>query len=180
MLLKSNTQKVFTRFFEHPQKTFGLRELSRLSNISTTAAKKALQELVKENMIKKLKVKPPVYQANSDYAKFKESKKVYTLNILNESGLIDYIDEHLHRPEVIILFGSSARGEDIEKSDIDIFVLVSEKLDIDLLNFEKILKRNITLMQMTKEEFKRAKRKSPELINNIANGIIIKGYLEVI
>ena len=72
MLLKSNTQKVFTRFFEHPQKTFGLRELSRLSNISTTAAKKALQELVKENMIKKLKVKPPVYQANSDYAKFKE------------------------------------------------------------------------------------------------------------
>ena len=33
---------------------------------------------------------------------------------------------------------------------------------------------------MDANEFESAKKKNPELVNNISNGIIIKGYLKVV
>lgn len=72
-----------------------------------------------------------------------------------------------------MLFGSYLRGEDIEDSDIDIFV-EAKKQNINLSIFEKKLKRKIQIL--FNEKFNTY---SKELKNNITNGIILKGYLEV-
>ena len=75
-------------------------------------------------------------------------------------------------PKSIVLFGSYQRGEDIENSDIDLFIeSKKEKLDINI--FEKKLKRKIELH--FKEDFTSYPK---ELKNNIINGIVLSGFLE--
>ena len=76
-------------------------------------------------------------------------------------------------PKKIILFGSSSIGEDIETSDIDIFIQAKEK-KLNILKYEKLLNRSITLF--FEENFSRLNK---ELKNNILNGIILRGYIKV-
>src|SRR3989344_1496005 len=164
MLQINNRQKILKNFMEQPRRRFLLREIARLAKVSTTAAKAAIENLLAEGIIKKTKERNFFsYSANLDSEKFKAAKKFYTIDLLNTSGALDFIDEKLHRPEVIILFGSASRGEDVEESDVDLFALAAEKREIDLSKFEKVLKRKISVMQMTKKEFEAAKKKSPEL-----------------
>ena len=91
---------------------------------------------------------------------------------IKESGLLDYLDKECV-PEVIILFGSASRGEDIKGSDIDLYLQCMEK-KLDLNKFEKKLKRKINLFFG-----KNFDRLSEELKKNIINGGKIKGYLNV-
>lgn len=70
-----------------------------------------------------------------------------------------------------MLFGSCARGEDIEASDVDLLVVSIEK-EVDLKKFELVLKRKISL------HFEENVSEIPkELLNNIVNGIVLFGYL---
>ena len=96
---------------------------------------------------------------------------IYNLSSLLESGLIKFIEEKF-MPKSIILFGSYRRGEDIENSDIDIFVECKEK-KLNLDKFERKLNRNIQLH--FKENFNLYPK---ELKNNIMNGIVVGGFLE--
>ena len=96
---------------------------------------------------------------------------VYNLYSVIESNLIDFIEEKL-MPKSIVLFGSYQRGEDIESSDIDIFVeCKKEKLDIK--KFEKKFERKIEFH--FRENFTSLPN---ELKNNIINGIVLSGFLE--
>ena len=76
-------------------------------------------------------------------------------------------------PEVIVLFGSAAKGEDIKTSDIDLFIQCKER-KIELEKFEKKINRRISLFFA--EDFSDL---SGELRNNLINGIKLKGYLKV-
>ena len=76
----------------------------------------------------------------------------------------------------IILFGSFSRGEDIEESDIDIYIETHSKKKISLKKFESSLNRNIQLFKHKSIHQIRNK----DLANNIINGIVLSGYLEVL
>ena len=77
-------------------------------------------------------------------------------------------------PNVIVLFGSYRKGEDTEESDIDLFLECPGE-EISLGRFEKKLKRKVQL------HFKTNFNDYPkELKNNISNGIVLDGYLEVL
>ena len=74
---------------------------------------------------------------------------------------------------IVLVFGSYAKGEDTEKSDIDMAIITEKKLNLDLDNFEKRLKRKIHILEIKRKEIK------PTLMNNLANGIVLYGYLKV-
>lgn len=76
-------------------------------------------------------------------------------------------------PQAIILFGSGAKGEYVQKSDIDLFVLSSEK-QVDVVKYELKLKRKINIL--LKDNYNQL---SPELFNNIINGYKLKGYIKL-
>lgn len=178
MLQNYNKWKVLKVFFENPvpkDAGFQLREISRIASLATTSVKLYLNEMVDEGLIIRTKHRLftyPVYQANFDSMEFKLLKKIDTIITLKESGLIEYLENQC-LPDVIILFGSASKGEDIMESDIDLF-LVSRERKLDLLDFETKLKRNISLL--FSEDFGEL---SNELKNNIINGVILKGYLKV-
>ena len=177
MLQNYNKLKVINVFFEDPSQDaqFQLREISRKIKLAPISVKRYLDELTKEELIIKSKhrvLKYPIYSANRDNEKFLFFKKIQNIISIKESGLIDYLANEC-MPDAIILFGSASRGEDIGGSDIDVFLLCKEA-KLDLEKFDNKLKRKINLF--FSKDFNEL---SPELKNNILNGIILKGYLKV-
>ena len=176
MLQKSSMFRTAEFFFINPSKEHYLMDISRNIGIAHTSVKKNLKELVRLGMIKEHKEKKgsrifPVYRANLDSRLFKRYKLVHNLSAVLESGLIEFIEDKL-APKAIVLFGSYSRGEDVESSDIDLFVECKNKT-LNLKTFEKNLKRKIGLN--FNENFKSY---PDELKNNIMNGITLSGFLE--
>lgn len=177
MLQNSSISRIAEVFFNEPTKSHYLIEISKKSKLAHTSTKKNLEILNKKNIIienieKKGKRKFPIYTANLNSYEYKKYKKLYNISIIYSSDLIEFLKDKL-MPKAIILFGSYSRGEDIETSDIDLFI-ESKNKEINLIKFEKELKRKIQLhFKENINEF------GKELKNNIINGHILYGYLEV-
>ena len=173
MLEKYNRYTLLKLFLDSPTDSFRLREIARLTKISPPSVMSYLKEFEKEGLIKKqTKRDVPFYTAMRDSANFILYKKISILFELNKSGLVDYLWDGLS-PEAIVLYGSFAKGESIENSDVDLFILGKEK-NVGISEFEKKLNKRIHLF--SKESLKEI---SHELKNNVLNGIIIKGYIKV-
>jgi len=150
-----------------------MREISRKVKIAQPSVIAHLKALEKQGLIEREKNGLyPTYRANRENQEFKTLKQTNTMLNLNKTGLMDYISNNC-LPNSIVLFGSASKGEDIEESDIDLFVQSKEK-KLDLERFEKQLNRKISLF--FQEDINKL---SKELRNNIINGIILKGYLKV-
>lgn len=172
---KNNKKKILELFFDNPIEQFYLRQISRKTGIAVTSVKKYLNELVDEGFIVKIdKGIYPSFKADrdNDSGLFRLHKTLSIIERINSSGLLDYLWNNLY-PEAIILYGSASRGEDIEGSDIDFFIVGKEK-NIDLKKFEKMFDREIHLM------FKDNPKKIPDkLKSNLINGIVLKGYFNI-
>lgn len=173
MLQNYNTYKVLELFFDYPTKSFQLREISRILNLGLPSVANHVKKLEKERFIKR--EKGGIYdsfKANKT-EKFKLYKKTNLLLRLSECGLLDFLKEKL-MSDAIVLFGSAVQGNDVEESDIDLFIL-SKKKDLHLKPFEEKLNRKINLFCEEK-----LNKLSKELMNNIINGIVLSGYLRVL
>ncbi|MBI5392689.1 nucleotidyltransferase domain-containing protein [Candidatus Woesearchaeota archaeon] len=84
--------------------------------------------------------------------------------------MLDYFENELLNP-VIILFGSLSKAEARSDSDIDIAVFTPTDKKLDLKKYEKILKREIQVMQFHRMENVTNK----ELLHNILNGYTLSG-----
>ena len=62
---------------------------------------------------------------------------------------------------------------------MDLFILTEEKKEINLEKFERILGCEINILKYNEIKFKKMRQNNKELLNNIINGIVIYGYLEV-
>lgn len=173
MLQKYSKYKVLQEFFDFPRKDFQMREISRNIKLAQPSVLNYLKELSKEKLIlKEHKGLYPTFRANRDNELFYIYKKLNLIHRIYLSGLLAHIYDNCV-PDCIILFGSSSKGEDIEESDIDLFIQAKEK-DLTLVKYEKSLNRKINLF--FKEDFSKL---SNELKNNILNGVVLKGYLKV-
>ncbi len=173
--LKGNKKRILELFFESPLKNFYLREISRKTSVAITSVKRYVKELIDEKMVVKVnKEIYPAFKSNreSDDGTFRFYKKLNTIEKLQTSGLLDFLEDNC-APKCIILFGSASRGEDVERSDIDLFIQSYEK-KLDLSKFEKKLEREINLL--FENNFSKI---SKELKNNILNGVVLRGYLKV-
>ena len=178
MLQDSTIWKVAGVFFKEPSQEHYLKEISRKAELAHTSVKKHLQKLVKESVIKETIQKKgsrdfPVFKANINGGAYVRAKKHYNLHTPSFYGLLNYISVRLS-PRTIILFGSYARGADIEESDIDLFV-ECKKQNINLTQYEQYKELNRKIQLHFEENFKKLPK---ELKNNIINGIVLKGYLE--
>ena len=172
-MLQKNKLKIMNLFFEEPVRNFHLREISRLTKIAVTSVRNYLNELVKESLIKiDNKTIYPSYIANSENRMFNIYKQQTMLIKLFKSELIDHLEDEL-LPTCIVLFGSVKKGEYDKESDIDIFVQCDRK-ELNLNKFEGKLNHNINLLFNSNPS-----KLSKELFNNIANGIVLSGYLKV-
>ncbi len=174
MLLKNNSLRVAEWFFKYPNRSYHIREISRLTGLSTTGVVRAVKELKKEGLLiskKEIKVElvSPYFEGN-----FVLMKRLYNIYFLYDSGLIDFLKKEFEQPEAIVLFGSYSNGTDGEKSDIDIAVIGSKPQETRLENFEKKLARKIKIHMVD------PKKAEKPFKNSLANGIVLEGFVEIV
>ncbi len=167
-------------FIENPFNEFHVREIARILKISPTTAGKCLESLKKEDYLLKKKERGHLlYRANTESENYKELKTYYNIRKIKKSGVVDFLIKEFNYPEAIILFGSYAKAENTPVSDIDIFILSEAKKEPDLALLEKRIGCKIQLFTANRKKFNQMLKESKELLNNILNGKILYGYVEV-
>lgn len=159
-------EQIMVLFFEYPEKRFSVREIEQKTGIKKSTVQNNLNILKKEGIIS---------QENkfnkSSYAKLK--KITYYLEKFEKSGLFDYLETEF-ASSAIILFGSFRKGESTKESDIDLFIEAGRNKTINLIKFEKLLGHNIQLFVEPK-----ITKLPPKLLNNVINGIKVRGYFVI-
>ena len=171
-------EKVLAWFYAYPRDDISLSDLCKNVEISKTTANIIVSSLKKEDF---LLVRPlgKVWriQANIQHSYFTQKRIPFNLQMTYESGIIEWIHKNIPSARTIILFGSHRKGDDIESSDLDIAVEVlnpvKEIIPLTLRDFG--YRKNVSVQVHV---FSR-KNIDLNLFANIANGIILEGFLEV-
>jgi predicted nucleotidyltransferase/biotin operon repressor len=175
-------QKVMQYFFSFPNMECGLNELSQALGISKTTAKRIVETLEKEGiLLKKVYGKTWRITCNQSHSQYISNKIVFNLSMIYSafnSSLKEEIHKVVGNPHSIVLFGSYRKGDDIEKSDIDIAVEVADNKEIRIIELGVIPKFghrrdvsvNIHIFSRNKIDI--------NLFSNIVNGIVLEGFLE--
>jgi predicted nucleotidyltransferase len=160
-----------------------LREIARALKVSPTAVSNALKLLEKQEIIK-IKRSQPFnlfsIELNRDNPKVIQLKRVENLRQIYESGLHNFLFNEFPGC-TIVLFGSYSLGEDTwfglpteSRSDIDIAIIGSDRKEINLSNFEKILLREINI-----NFYKTWKDMHIYLKSNLLGGILLSGSFDL-
>lgn len=153
MLIPVGRKKILEVFLKNPFKEIHLREIARLSKSSLTNVDNSMRLFVKNNMFKRHEMAhstffKPNLENDETIKVFEllelERRKVFYLKRKNIARLLKkytdtIIDLSNKRIQLVILFGSVARGEWKRGSDIDILAVVLDKANdiIDILNKAK-------------------------------------------
>ncbi|MBI5797571.1 nucleotidyltransferase domain-containing protein [Candidatus Woesearchaeota archaeon] len=176
-------QKILYWFFSFPNTPIGLNDLSAATQISKTTAKKIVNSLEKERFLdKKIYGKTWIITCNQSHEFNRTKKIVFNLNMVFDTylgGLREDILNLVGNPKVAILFGSYRKGDDNDKSDIDIAVEIAGNTDLKIIHLGKIsefgyrrdVPVNVHIFSRNKIDI--------NLFSNIANGIVLEGFLEV-
>lgn len=167
--------KIKELFYNHPTKHWHFEQLMKDASLTRGPTNEWIKKLLKDNLVLRIKPKGkmPYYIANYEHPHYQNSKRLYALEKLHESGLLDHLAS-LEKAKVVILFGSFSRWDWYENSDIDIFVYG----DIDEIYVGKFLpklKREIQFF--TGKNGHDLEKMGSALLQNIIKGITIKGTL---
>jgi len=166
-------------FFENPNKKFSIRELSRILKINHTTVRQHLNKFVKEGFLSVKKEGLYSFYQLVLSKKTANLKLYHNLDKIRQSGLVEDLEKIYDLP-VIILFGSYASALDDITSDIDICLISNAEKEFDAEKYQKRLNRKISMHKFNKKSWEKAKKANPNLINNICNGIMLSGQLEVV
>ncbi len=176
MYQKITQLKVLEHFFQHPSETFYLRELARLLSMSPMTVKRTLDMLITDNLIVKTSSKGRIlYTANVESHSFRYLKVAHNLAAMEHEGIPRRLLESVHGISSAVLYGSHARGDNDEHSDIDILVISVTGHAPQ----EKIPGVNVIAMNATKwAEIARTNRAF--YLDVITEGIVLHGTRPVV
>lgn len=144
-LFKNTPYKILELFLDSSQDYFHIREIARTLKLSHATIIKYIPELENLGLIEKnTTTLYPTYKAVSLEPKFLQYKKQHILKKIKDTGIVEFIFEKTFANS-IILFGSCAKGEYRQDSDIDIFV-EAEEIPLSLSKFEKQIDMPINLL----------------------------------
>jgi len=175
MRTKNIKQEIIEYFFVNPTAKLRVREIERALKLPLPSIIRYCKDLEKEKILSIVKTGSVIfYTADRTSEKFLLEKKLFNIKQVYESGTLEYLRRELSNP-TIVLFGSYAKGEDTEESDIDLYLETPSKKEVNMDKFEKILKRKIQILR-----HKNLKDiQNPHLANNIINGVLLNGFVEV-
>ena len=167
-------------FFAYPEVKMTLTDLSKELGISKKTANRIVTELVKEEFLILEQIgKAWRIHSNLEHVYNRTIKIGYNLSLIYSSGIIQEIYKLIGNPKTIVLFGSYRKGDDNSSSDLDIAVEIIGNSDLEIRNigniaqlgFRKNVPVNLHIFTRNKIDL--------NLFANIANGIVLDGFLEV-
>ena len=180
LLVETARQRVVEVFYRYPDKEFSLSELAKEAGVAKAHIGKILDQLYKIEFIEIVKLsKIWRIKANQRSWVFVKSKIIYNLNFVYQSGLVEFLDEHFNHPKSIILFGSFRKGDDLSTSDIDIAIETDKTKDYSTVYLKELSELETTINRKIQLHLFNKKNIDLNVFNNIANGIVLFGFLEV-
>lgn len=136
--------KILLFFLKNPSEEFSQKQILKKIIMAKATLIKQLRLLLEENIVKeKIIGRSKLYSLNTANLIIKQLKILN--NILSLKGIVEIGEKH---NTIIYLYGSCARGEDTEKSDVDILVIgrvKKEDLIKDIKALSEKIKRNIKI-----------------------------------
>jgi len=192
MLIPTQRKKILEVFMRDPVKEIHLREISRLSKVSLNNVNNTLRQFAKDGLFKRREISNmSFFKANLDnedllklfeYLELKRKKEFYNKNKniarLLEKYTANVIELSKRQIQLVVLFGSVARGKWDKGSDIDILAVSSNK-DSDAINILNKAKIDVSpLLEIrpistTIEKFSEGLRKKTEFYHELWSDRIV-------
>ncbi len=172
--------RILNFFYDFPEEEFSFNEICEATNTSKTTAKEVVEELIANRWVERTVVgKLWRLRLNVSDPRVKNYKIVHNLDLIFGTNLIEFLTSNYPRARALILFGSYRKGDDLSKSDIDVAleipglarIQVIQGGVIDKLGYRENVAVNLHLFSRQTVD--------PNLFANIANGIVLHGFLEV-
>lgn len=173
-IFRESAYGIVKLFYNNRNKNIHLREIARKLRLNESTVSSRLNELVKAGILtsekdanlKKFRMKK---KAAALFFPFYDEEKLEQLPLLRKNAVKEYLDALEEKPLLMVVFGSTARGNFTEKSDIDILEIRSRKTDSTKAkkHSEAITGIHIQVVQMTEKEFaKEMKEKNEPVIQS--------------
>jgi predicted nucleotidyltransferase len=148
-MLNNTAHTIFEQFFYSGLQRLQMSNITKKTKYDFKTVQKYLAELTKQDLIKKhTDLTFPTYEANYRSKYFLITKRNKIVDEIFQSKLPQLLEKQ-YGDVGCILFGSCARGDFYEDSDIDIFIQHKER-KINLKQFENRLNRKINIFFETK------------------------------
>ncbi len=163
---------------ESPLREWRFDELRRGAGMTRATLNKWLKRYLAEGLLTKRRDTGhfPVYTAGAKNAVYLARKRLYALEQLYRSGLVQHL-LGLKTAQTVIVFGSMAKGDWYRDSDLDLFILGDDE-GFDKKLYEERLGRSIEVHVFKNEE--ELKAVTTGLLRNVQNGYLVKGDLQAL
>jgi predicted nucleotidyltransferase len=181
--------KILATFFPYAEREYTTKEIETISNYSHERVYTTLLKLAEKGYLIKRKVGkayvfrlnlakdlllPYLYFQTEKYDKFLKSLKTSEKNLLTE-----FINK-ISSPNLVscIVFGSYAKGEQREDSDIDILCIAAKRYDIEgvALSLRHKYGKRISPLVIQAKDFKNIKKENPTFFLELKQfGIVVYG-----
>lgn len=169
LFFATNKQKILRFLAQNPGQYLMTSEIIGKTHVSKAGANIALCRLVKLGLVKRsIKGRTHLYQVDTRNPLIKQFKIIESV-----VGLYPLIEKLKDFSQQIILFGSASRGENLEESDIDFFVLTRAEDEVRSLikKFDKNDKMKAILKNPS--SFARLERDDTTFHQEIQRGIVL-------
>jgi predicted nucleotidyltransferase len=171
IIISTAKQKTLAFFCLRPHLEFHEREVARQVGLSPGAAHEALQCLKKEGALSsERKGKMVFYQLEESRPLIRQYKTMAVVSALEPLVL-----ELSTVADRVVLFGSTATGEYLADSDVDLFVISSypEQTRETLFRFGKDFSREIRPVIMSLAEWMDYEKNDPAFYREVTRGLIL-------
>jgi|SRR3989344_7720021 len=174
-----NTLKIINYLGKHIDRSFTMHELSKATKIPYATFHRTISQI--KDLVKIQEIgRSKVIIINKDNASIKpyltisseEEKKEY----LKKQPIINKIVSELDTKDIVLLFGSYAKGSQKDTSDIDLLIInPTGKKSISLSKYEVLFNKKINPIFVTKQEFKKMLHDKEENVGKqaLVNHIIL-------
>ena len=163
ILGKESSIKILKFFFEKPKQEFNETEVRKKTKLARATVNKWLKILLNYNLLTQTtKGKMKIYKANTEFVLTRQLKI-----LLNIVKLLPHLRDT--KNVQVYLYGSAARGEDMEDSDIDLLVVGKpEKSIYDVVRkIEAKVGRRVKMSVYTELEWSSMARKDPAFYERV-------------
>jgi predicted nucleotidyltransferase len=173
-LFGKTRKSILALLYAHPDESFYLRQIIRLSGVAHGAGQRELKWLTESGIItRRVSGNQVYYQANIDFPIYPELQTL----IIKTAGIGDVLKSALakmsNRIKFAVIYGSAAKGETNKMSDIDVLVVgdVSfAEIGESLIPAQKNLQREINPSVYSFAEFKSKLKQGHHFVSSVLEG----------
>jgi len=182
MLEQYAIPKVIQTIAKTPNRSFSVRELAKEADLSPAMSSIALRYMKKMDMVTLKQIgRTHQCRANLQNPLMRQWKILYTLQQIEEVGLVKEANEKIKDIQSILLYGSKARGTDDEKSDFDLLIIAHHPPKEKGLDSANRLPDEVNLLIYSPQEWKKKTRESKVFYENIIyESIVLYGARPVV